>query len=257
MFYYILLYLYIHRTTLLSILICTNPHSQLRRNGRKRKCGQSKWWQLYHYPLCVWKTKLFCPRQQPSAVRDQFCVRICSEWGGAGYTGAWLRIKLVCGVVSSISISVHMTMLTSPIIVTISCVLVTRVAASPIETQDEAMEHRAGEALDSLVSEFRDSSVYPLILNPLAVSWRLLPIIQSSDKLSMSFVCRSTSSTAALSSPSTITPPAPTPPWPWTCASPPSSWPRSIPEPDNCCLIFLFYILYYILLDLSVSWKIY
>lgn len=72
-----------------------------------------------------------------------------------------------------ISISVHMTMLTSPIIVTISCcVLVTRVAASPIETQDEAMEHRAaaGEALDSLVSEFRDSSVYPLILNPLAVS---------------------------------------------------------------------------------------
>ena len=80
-------------------------------------------------------------------------------------------IKLVCGVVCSISISVHMTMLTSsPIIVTISCVLVTRVAASPIETQDEAMEHRAGEALDSLVSEFRDSSVYPLILNPLAVS---------------------------------------------------------------------------------------
>lgn len=71
-----------------------------------------------------------------------------------------------------ISISVHMTMLTSPIIVTISCcVLVTRVAASPIETQDEAMEHRAaGEALDNLVSEFRDSSVYPLILNPLAVS---------------------------------------------------------------------------------------
>ena len=71
-----------------------------------------------------------------------------------------------------ISISVHMTMLTSPIsLVTISCcVLVTRVAASPIETQ-EAMEHRAaGEALDSLVSEFRDSSVYPLILNPLAVS---------------------------------------------------------------------------------------
>ena len=42
MFYYILLYLYIHRTTLLSILICTNPpHSQLRRNGRKRKCGVS------------------------------------------------------------------------------------------------------------------------------------------------------------------------------------------------------------------------
>ena len=170
---------------------------------------------------------------------------------------AWLRIKLVCGVVCSISISVHMTMLTSPLIVTISCVLVTRVAASPIETQDEAMEHRAGEALDSLVSEFRDSSVYPLILNPLAVSLRLLPIIQSSDKLSMRFVYRSTSSTAALSSPSTTTPPAPTPPWPWTCASPPSSWPRSIPEPDNCCLIFLFYILYYILLDLSVSWKIY
>merc|ERR1719360_332860 len=68
-------------------------------------------------------------------------------------------------------------MLTSPIItalVTISCVLVTqRVAASPIETQDEAMEHRAtGEALDNLVSEFRDSSVYPLILNPLAVNKR-------------------------------------------------------------------------------------
>merc|ERR1719232_2143570 len=67
-----------------------------------------------------------------------------------------------------------MTMLTlSPIIsslVTISCLLVTRVKASPIETQDEAMEHRAGEALDSLVTEFRDSSVYPLILNPLAVN---------------------------------------------------------------------------------------
>merc|ERR1719232_2334515 len=67
-----------------------------------------------------------------------------------------------------------MTMLTlSPIIsslVTISCLLVTRVTASPIETQDEAMEHRAGEALDSLVTEFRDSSVYPLILNPLAVN---------------------------------------------------------------------------------------
>ncbi len=58
-----------------------------------------------------------------------------------------------------------MTMLTSPIItgalVTISCVLVTqRVAASPIETQGEAMEHSAtGEALDSLVSVLRDSSV--------------------------------------------------------------------------------------------------
>merc|ERR1719232_855483 len=67
-----------------------------------------------------------------------------------------------------------MTMLTlSPIIsslVTISCLLVTRVTASPIETQDQAMEHRAGEALDSLVTEFRDSSVYPLILNPLAVN---------------------------------------------------------------------------------------
>merc|ERR1719350_432911 len=67
-----------------------------------------------------------------------------------------------------------MTMLTlSPIInslVTISCLLVTRVKASPIDTQDEAMEHRAGEALDSLVTEFRDSSVYPLILNPLAVN---------------------------------------------------------------------------------------
>jgi len=66
-----------------------------------------------------------------------------------------------------------MTMLTSPIIgslVTISCLLVTRVAASPIETQDQAMEHRGGEALDSLVTEFRDSSVYPLILNPLAVN---------------------------------------------------------------------------------------
>merc|ERR1719384_64871 len=61
----------------------------------------------------------------------------------------------------------------SPIIsslVTIICLLVTRVTASPIETQDEAMEHRAGEALDSLVTEFRDSSVYPLILNPLAVN---------------------------------------------------------------------------------------
>ena len=195
-----------------------------------------------------------------SSSRVQWGISSVSAYAaseGEQDTQVWLRIKLVCGVVCSISISVHMTMLTSPIIVTISCVLVTRVAASPIETQDEAMEHRAGEALDSLVSEFRDSSVYPLILNPLAVSWRLLSIIQSSDKLSMRFVCRSTSSTAALSSPSTITPPAPTPPWPWTCASPPSSWPRSIPEPDNCCLIFLFYILYYILLDLSVSWKIY
>ena len=91
----------------------------------------------------------------------------------------WIQglIKLVCGARRGISISVHMTMLTlSPIIsslVTISCLLVTRVTASPIETQDEAMEHRAGEALDSLVTEFRDSSVYPLILNPLAVSYFL------------------------------------------------------------------------------------
>ena len=59
------------------------------------------------------------------------------------------------------------------------------------------------------------------------------------------FVCRSTSSTAALSSPSTTTPPAPTPRWLWTCASPPSSWPRSIPDTDNCCLIFLFYTIFY------------
>ena len=82
----------------------------------------------------------------------------------------------MCGARRSISIPVHMTMLTSPIIgslVTISCLLVTRVTASPIETQDQAMEHRAGEALDSLATEFRDSSVYPLILNPLAVSYFL------------------------------------------------------------------------------------
>ena len=73
-----------------------------------------------------------------------------------------------------------MTMLTSITLVT-TCLLVTRVAASPIETQDEDLEHRAGasEALDSLVAEFRDSSVYPLILNPLAVSQSHIYLILS------------------------------------------------------------------------------
>ena len=193
-------------------------------------------------PLCVWKTKLFCQRQHPGAVRDHGSVSAyaASEERRAAW---WGLIKLVCGARRGISIPVHMTMLTSPIIgslVTISCLLVTRVAASPIETQDQAMEHRAGEALDSLVTEFRDSSVYPLILNPLAVSYICVCYADIQR-----FVCRSTSSTAALSSPSTTTPPAPTPRWLWTCASPPSSWPRSIPDTDNCCLIFLFYTIFY------------
>ena len=129
-------------------------------------------------PLCVWKTKLFCQRQHPGAVRDHGSVSAyaASEERRAAW---WGLIKLVCGARRGISIPVHMTMLTSPIIgslVTISCLLVTRVAASPIETQDQAMEHRAGEALDSLVTEFRDSSVYPLILNPLAVSYFFISV---------------------------------------------------------------------------------
>ena len=52
--------------------------------------------------------------------------------------------------------------------------ILVQAAASPLhaDTAPEDREDRGGvdEALGSLAAQFRDSNVYPLILNPLAVS---------------------------------------------------------------------------------------
>jgi len=58
------------------------------------------------------------------------------------------------------------------IITIISILSVSFISAVPLQTEDEVMEHRsdARDSFGSFVMEFRDSSVYPILLNPFAVN---------------------------------------------------------------------------------------
>lgn len=59
-----------------------------------------------------------------------------------------------------------------PALLLLAPALLAPAAASPLHADTEDREDRGAvdEALGSLASQFRDSNVYPLILNPLAVS---------------------------------------------------------------------------------------